>query len=95
MIPTGLDGWRQWQHAAPYLLRHAALHAYAAGQLGGLLQLTSFLVNADLDTLAPLLAALPAGAAGRAADTYRASYAAHSRQPSAARAQILAIDKAG
>ena len=34
------------------------------------------------------------GAADGAADTYRASYASHSRQPPAARAQILAVDAA-
>ena len=94
MIPASPDGSRQWQHAEPYLLRHAAQHAAAAGQLEALLQDTSFLTHADPATLAPLLAALPAGAADGAADTYRASYASHSRQPPAARAQILAVDAA-
>ena len=32
MIPAGPDGSRQWQHAEPYLLRHAAQHAAAAGR---------------------------------------------------------------
>ena len=94
MIPARSDGSRQWQHAEPYLLRHAAQHASAAGQLEDLLQDTGFLTHADPATLAPLLAALPAGAAGGAADTYRASYASHARQPPAARAQILAVDAA-
>ena len=94
MIPAGPGGARQWQHAEPYLLRHAARHAAAAGQLENLLQDTGFLTHADPGALAPLLAALPAGAAGGAADTYRASYAAHSRQSPAARAQILAVDAA-
>ncbi len=90
MIPARPDGSRQWQHADPYLLRHAA----QAGRLEDLLQDTGFLTYADPANLAPLLAALPAGAAGWAADTYRASYASHSRQPPAARAQILAVDAA-
>ena len=94
MIPAGPDGSRQWQYAEPYLLRHAAQHAAAAGRLEDLLQDTEFLTHADPATLAPLLAALPAGAADGAADTYRASYAFHSRQPPTARAQILAVDAA-
>ena len=94
MIPAGPDGSRQWQHADPYLLRHAAQHAAGAGRLEDLLQDPGFLTYADPATLAPLLAALPAGAADGAADTYRASYASHSRQPPAARAQILAVDAA-
>ena len=94
MIPAGPDGSRQWQHAEPYLLRHAAQHATAAGRLEDLLQDAGFLTHADPAALAPLLAALPAGAADWAADTYRASYASHSRQPPAARAQILAVDAA-
>jgi WD40 repeat protein len=94
MIPDGPHASRQWQHAEPYLLRHAAQHAAAAGRLDDLLQDASFLTHADPATLAPLLAALPAGAAGGAADTYRASYAAHFRQPPAGRAQILAVDAA-
>ena len=84
----------QWQHAEPYLLRHAAQHVVAAGRLEDLLQDTGFLTYADPITLAPLLAALPAGAADSAADTYRASYGFHSQQPPAARAQILAVDAA-
>jgi hypothetical protein len=59
MIPAGPGGSRQWQHAEPYLLRHAAQHAAAAGQLEDLLQDTSFLTHADPATLAPLLAACP------------------------------------
>ena len=94
MIPTGPDGSRQWQYAEPYLLRHAAQHATAAGRVDELLQDTGFLTYADPITLAPLIAALPAGAAEGAADTYRASFAAHSRQPPAGRAQILAVDAA-
>ena len=94
MIPAGSDGSRQWQHADPYLLRHAAQHAAGAGRLEDLLQDTGFLTSADSANLASLLAALPAGAADGAADTYRASYASHSRQPPAARAQILAVDAA-
>ena len=94
MIPVEPGGSRQWQHAAPYLLRHAAQHADAAGHLEDLLQDTGFLIRADPDTLAPLVAALPAAAAGGAADTYRASYAAHVRRPPAVRAQIMAIDAA-
>ena len=87
MIPVEPGGSRQWQHAAPYLLRHAAQHADAAGHLEDLLQDTGFLIRADPDTLAPLVAALPAAAAGGAADTYRASYAAHVREaPSSPRA---------
>ncbi len=94
LIPADLDGARQWQHAELYLLRHAAQHAAAANQLEDLLQDTGFLIHADPISLAPLLAALPAGAADGAADTYRASYASHSRQPPEARAQILAVDAA-
>ena len=93
MIPAGPGGSRRWQHAEPYLLRHAVQHA-AADQLEDLLQDTGFLSYADPVTLAPLLAALPAGAADGAADTYRASYASHFRQSPAARAQILAVDAA-
>jgi WD40 repeat protein len=92
VLPAGPDRSRQWQHAEPYLLRHAAQHAVAAGRLEDLLQDTGFLTHAIPDTVAPLLAALPAGAADGAADTYRASYSAHSWAPPAARAQILAID---
>ena len=94
MIPAGPDGSRQWQHADPDLLRHAAQHAAGAGRLEDLLQDTGFLTYADPATLASLLAALPAGAADGAADAYCASYASHSRQPPAARAQILAVDAA-
>ena len=94
MIPAGPDASRQWQHAEPYLLRHAAQHAADAGRLDDLLKDAGFLTYADPAAVAPLLAALPAGAAGGAVGTYRASYAAHARQPSAARAQILAIDAA-
>ena len=63
MIPAGPDGSRQWQHADPDLLRHAAQHAAGAAQLDDLLQDTGFLTHADPVKLAPLLAALPAGAA--------------------------------
>src|SRR5262249_50320494 len=88
LIPVGADGFRQWQHAEPYLLRHAAQHAHSAGQLDVLLQDTGFLAYADPASLALLLANLPAGAASGAADTYRASYASHFQQPPAARAQV-------
>ena len=94
MIPAGPDGMRRWQHAEPYMLRHAAQHAAASGQLNDLLQDAGFLTYADPVTLAPLLAAMPAGTASGAADAYRASYAAHSWQPPTARAQILAVDAA-
>ena len=94
MTPAGPDGSRQWQHADPYLLRHAAQHAAGAGRLEDLLQDTGFLTYAEPANLASLLAALPTGAAGGAADAYRASYATHSRQPPASRAQILAVDAA-
>ena len=94
MVPTGRDGSRQWQHAEPYLRRHAARHAAAAGQLENLLHDSGFLTHADPATLAPLLASLPAGAANGAADTYRASYATHHQQPPTARAQVLAVDAA-
>jgi hypothetical protein len=94
MIPVAADGSLQWQLAELYLLRHAAQHAQAAGQLEYLLQDTGFLTYADPAALAPLLAGLPTGAAAGAADTYRASYASHSEQSPAARAQILAVDAA-
>jgi len=85
MIPAGPDGPRQWQYVEPYLLRHAAQHAAAAGWLEDLLHDTGFLTHADPVTLVPLLAALPAGAADGAADTYRASYASHFGQSPSAR----------
>ena len=92
-VPAADDHTRDWEVAHPYLLTYLAQHA-AAGGLEELLQDTGFLTHADPVTLAPLLAALPAGSADGAADTYRASYAVHSRQPSAGRAQILAVDAA-
>src|SRR6266568_4948339 len=94
MVPIGAVGSRQWQHAEPYLLRHAAQHAHAGGRLEDLLQDAGFLTYTDPPVLAPLLATLPASAARGAADSYRASYATHSRQLPAARAEILAIDAA-
>lgn len=94
MPPVGPDESREWQFVEPYLLRHAGQHAAEAGQLEDLLQDTSFLIHADPAGLASLLADLHGGVAGQTSEIYRASYASHSLQHPAARAQILSFDAA-
>ncbi|MFJ9460805.1 hypothetical protein ACIRST_37770, partial [Kitasatospora sp. NPDC101447] len=86
-----------WAHAQPYLLRHAADHAAAAGNgaLDRLLADPHFLVQAEPDSLAPLLHCSTTHQAVLYTRIYRTSTAHHpSRQQRHTRRSLLALDAA-
>ncbi|MFC8454568.1 AAA family ATPase, partial [Kitasatospora sp. NPDC057223] len=96
--PTTAAETPDWQHAHPYLLRHAADHAVAAGDqaFDELLADPGFLVHADPDHLVPHLHRAHSEQARLSAHIYRTT-AAHDprRHQFEARRDLLALDAAG
>ncbi|WP_404868388.1 AAA family ATPase [Kitasatospora griseola] len=93
-VPRDSAGGMLWQHAAGYLLRHAAQHAVDAGRLDELLDDGSYLQHADPHTLANALSYARSDRARLNAAVYRASWGIHHTLPPAARRQLLALDAA-
>ncbi|MFD9378741.1 AAA family ATPase [Streptomyces sp. NPDC059999] len=97
-VPTTSAGTRNWELADPYLLRHAATHAHAAGSpaLDDLLEEAAFLIHADPDTLTAHLHHATIEPARLSAHIYRTTTAHHParRQPQVRRS-LLALDAAG
>lgn len=56
-VPIGADGQRDWDGAAPYVLRYLASHAARAGELEDLLLDQAFVLAADPDNLAATVSA--------------------------------------
>ncbi|MFD8597917.1 WD40 repeat domain-containing protein [Kitasatospora sp. NPDC059646] len=87
-----------WRRAQPYLLRHAAEHAVAAGgdALDRLLHDPRFLVHADPDTLGPLLHHATTRLGAEHAHVYRTTVAHDPRRHRVdVRRDLLALDAAG
>ncbi|MFE4534704.1 hypothetical protein ACFRKB_06430 [Streptomyces scopuliridis] len=93
-VPLDGAGRRLWHLAAPYLWRHTAQHALAAGRLDDLLQDSDFLVHADAYALADALSHAGSEQARLNAAVYRASWGVHHTLPPATRRPILALDAA-
>ncbi|MER5345134.1 WD40 repeat domain-containing protein [Streptomyces mirabilis] len=91
-VPADRGGHRRWYLAAPYLLRHIAQHALAAGRLDELLQDGGFLLHATPDTLGDTLIGAASEAARFNAAVYQASRAIHRTLQPEGRRQVLAID---
>ena len=83
-----------WQMTEPYVPRHAAEHAAAAGCLDTLLADPEFLVYADPAHLLPVLQEAISDDARVAAAVYRASAHRHRAEPPGVRRGILAVDAA-
>nr|WP_237545258.1 AAA family ATPase [Streptomyces sp. SID1046] len=97
-VPTTSAGTRNWELADPYLLRHAATHAHAAGSpaLDDLLEDAAFLVHADPDALTAHLHHATIEPARLSAHIYRTTTAHHpDRHQPQARRSLLALDAAG
>ncbi|MDF5755743.1 AAA family ATPase [Spongiactinospora sp. TRM90649] len=89
---------RGWEHAEPYLLRHAVQHAEDAGAAAELLGDASFLAHADPAFLLPALDRLRLPGDDRrrrlARAVYRTSAHRHRDLPPPRRAEVLAVDAA-
>ncbi|MGW4890772.1 hypothetical protein ACWEQL_00665 [Kitasatospora sp. NPDC004240] len=86
-----------WAHARPYLLRHAAAHAVAAGgqAIDRLLEQPGFLVHAEPDSLAAHLHHATTETAAQHARIHRTSISHHpQRSLVAIRRDLLALDAA-
>ncbi|MFE1829167.1 AAA family ATPase [Streptomyces yangpuensis] len=97
-VPTTPAGTRNWELADPYLLRHAATHAHAAGSqaLDDLLEEAAFLVHADPDALTAHLHHATIEPARLSAHIYRTTTAHHpDRDQPYVRRSLLALDAAG
>ncbi|MGT2525789.1 AAA family ATPase [Streptomyces nojiriensis] len=94
---TTSAGTPDWELAHPYLKRHAAQHAAAAG-IGALDQLLEdplFLLHADPDTLAPYLPLATSTTALEHARIYRTTTTHHrDRHRATTRRDLLALDAA-
>ncbi|MFD4652248.1 AAA family ATPase [Streptomyces sp. NPDC058441] len=96
-VPHSADGRRQWECAHPYLKRHAADHALAAGvpHLDQLLSDPGFLVHADPDGLMPYLHHAASDTAVHYAHIYRSTLPQHPRREDvSSRRGLLAVDAA-
>ncbi|MGW1542663.1 hypothetical protein ACWCPM_20915 [Streptomyces sp. NPDC002309] len=93
-VPRDAAGRRQWQHSAPYLLRHTAQHAVDAGRLDELLEDVGFLQHADPVSLADALRHAASVQARTTAAVYRASWGIHHELPPPERRKLLALDAA-
>ena len=71
-VPSGAAG-PDWAHAPPYIRRHLAAHAAAAGLLDGLLEDPLYLLTVDPARLVPHLDAARSAPARSAAAVYRQS----------------------
>ncbi|GJF34437.1 hypothetical protein KNE206_71370 [Kitasatospora sp. NE20-6] len=91
------DGTPDWELAHPYLKRHAAAHALAAGRahVDDLLEDPLFLLHADPDGLAPYLHHATTETAVHHAHIYRTTATHHpERHLTATRRDLLAVDAA-
>ncbi|MGW6981942.1 hypothetical protein ACWGE1_21295 [Streptomyces sp. NPDC054932] len=96
-VPRTPSDALDWEQAVPYLTRHAADHARAAGPaaLDALLEDARFLVHADPGHLAPQLRHAHSGRATGCARIYRTSTSHHPlRHRPEARRDLLALDAA-
>ncbi|MFJ9422473.1 hypothetical protein, partial [Streptomyces sp. NPDC101249] len=93
-VPRDATGLLKWHLAAPYLLRHTAQHAAAAGRLDELLDDGDHLVHADPDVLVSTLSQAGSGQARLTSAVYRGSWAIHHLLPPAERRMLLALDAA-
>ena len=84
----------RWQHAQPYLLRHAIEHAEAAHRSDDLIADPEFLVYAHPDSLAPALDEATSPAARLFANIYSESIRLHQESDPEQRRELLMIDAA-
>ncbi|MBB5858156.1 NACHT domain-containing protein [Amycolatopsis umgeniensis] len=91
LVPADPSGRREWTVAHPYLRRHLATHAAAAGLLDRMLADTDFLVHASPDDLLRALHGAPVQTGGA---IYRASASVHRHLDHRRRQQLLAMDAA-
>ncbi|MGW7386665.1 hypothetical protein [Streptomyces sp. NPDC054794] len=91
MQQVRIRGLRRWDHASPYLQRHAAEHAEECGYLHLLFRDLEFLVHADPRSVLTA-GRLPHVASARLMLVYQASLARHSNAGPDARRHILAVD---
>ena len=73
-VQTNLSGERKWESAEPYVIKHLASHAAAAGRLDELLVDPGFLACVDVDELLILLPQAKSPEAIEAAATFRAAF---------------------
>ncbi|MGN9790297.1 caspase family protein [Streptomyces sp. OZ13] len=93
-VPRSAGGSRLWREADPYVLRHLAAKAAAAGRLDELVTDCEFLVHAHPSGLASLLHGLRSGKARSAAAVYREHLDRHRQLSPEDRRHILACDAA-
>ncbi|CAN3985952.1 AAA family ATPase [Kitasatospora purpeofusca] len=96
-VPTTTIGTPDWQHAPPYLLRHAGDHAATAGAdaLDRLLTDPGFLLHAEPDHLTPRLRQAGSNQARLNARIYRATTTHDARRHRLeVRRSLLALDAA-
>lgn len=96
-VPLASDGSRQWEYAHPYLKRHAAAHAQAAGVpfLDELLGEAEFLLHADPNGLMPYLHHAASDTAIHHAHIYRSTVLQRpGRNDVSTRRGLLAVDAA-
>ncbi|MCX5409746.1 WD40 repeat domain-containing protein [Streptomyces sp. NBC_00335] len=94
-VPPTLEGGPDWERADPYLLRHAAEHAVAAGDdaLDRLVEDPLFLAHAEPDALTLQLRHTTGERAVAHADVYRAGTAHHpQRHRLGTRRALLALN---
>ncbi|MFD4630950.1 hypothetical protein ACFVYR_08860 [Streptomyces sp. NPDC058284] len=95
LVPAPAQGAaRDWPGADPYILRHLAAHAVAAGQLDDLLGDAEYLVHADPRGLTPHLHRADTASGRLVAAVYRTSVHLHADASPGPRRQILALDAA-
>ncbi|GAA3037470.1 caspase family protein [Streptomyces glomeratus] len=91
-VPHHRGGERDWARAHPYVLRHLAGHAAAAGELARVLEDSFFLTHAEPDALLSAMDGSADPAVRRTRAMYRASAHLHKAFSGEQRAQLLAID---
>ncbi|MGW4894850.1 AAA family ATPase [Kitasatospora sp. NPDC004240] len=91
-LPLGAEGTADWGFASPYLLRHLATHAAAAGRIDELLPDTEFVVRAHPDALLPALNTARADHGRLVRAVYLASVDRHRDGPVDERRFLLALD---
>ena len=89
--PTG-ETLMGWEHAPPYLLRHAIQHAADAGRVDELLTDPELLVHAEPATLVPELRGASSSRARMLAAVYRQSLGRHIGADPAIRRELLVLD---
>ncbi|WP_410575736.1 NACHT domain-containing protein [Amycolatopsis sp. cmx-4-61] len=88
------SGGKDWANAHPYILRHLAAHAAAAGAVDNLIADPSYLVHAEPDTLLPALRYVTTDIGATIRAIYRTSAHYHRRLDPHNRRHILALDAA-